>query len=727
MAAARATWPAAARHRLHRRRQLLPERLQQQSTTATARSCAATTSPRRAKSATTATPSRRRLRSDLPWREKLDVICGYAGTTATPTVKHGTRAGRPSGIAYDAGNPVLYVADKDCTIRKLSGTLVTPDPVTLTGNAYDASSDGTLAHARYNFAYNADYSINADLAFLGGALYVGQATTLRKVDLAGNLVKDVVSGVNVTGVATDGTLVYFVDSTVATGGFKSFNPANGNVATLANYATLYAGNSSCGHPYCAPGGTSCLVPCGNYVASVNTSNGAVSAFAGKYDSGTSKYVDACTAVNSSTPLAGNALTFSNAIAITAADATHIYILDLACGSVIAYNGSTGYLYSGAGKYTGSGYVEGVPAGSAVYDNPHALQYIDGSALLILDSGNGVLRNIESSVNTVSGAAEHPEALSSQGSSNFGTFWTDVASDGSSLYSINLDGRIAKISTATGGVTTVAPAWVEMSAVLHDVIYAGGSLYAHTNDGIIESVNVNGTGAAIYAGTTGSVTSPPTDGPRLSAIVNPGGMTSDGTNIYFTDTYKLVRSIDAGGMVHTLAGDINSADNADGTGSAAHFFAATALTTDGKYLYIADGATYGPQVPPTPTAVRRLNLATKVVDTIAGSVSVSGHVDAVGTAARFGNINGLASDGISLFIADANPAYPSSAHDGPTIRQLVLATGNVGTMIGANGQESFVPGVGTVARVHGPTSLVFDAASHSLYFQDIAESVFARIK
>ena len=101
----------------------------------------------------------------------------------------------------------------------------------------------------------------------------------------------------------------------------------------------------------------------------------------------------------------------------------------------------------------------------------------------------------------------------------------------------------------------------------------------------------------------------TDGVGASARFRfPFGITTDGTSLFVTDrSNHRIRKIDiTSAAVSTLAG--SSAGYVNGNGSAARFRSPRGITTDGTYLYVADGANH---------AVRRIDIATAVVDTVAG--------------------------------------------------------------------------------------------------------------
>ena len=81
-----------------------------------------------------------------------------------------------------------------------------------------------------------------------------------------------------------------------------------------------------------------------------------------------------------------------------------------------------------------------------------------------------------------------------------------------------------------------------------------------------------------------------DGTGSEAMFHhPNGITSDGTNLYVTDTDNhTVRKVEtATGTVTTLAGLAGNSGSNDGTGSAARFYYPRGITTDGTNLYVAD--------------------------------------------------------------------------------------------------------------------------------------------
>jgi hypothetical protein len=95
--------------------------------------------------------------------------------------------------------------------------------------------------------------------------------------------------------------------------------------------------------------------------------------------------------------------------------------------------------------------------------------------------------------------------------------------------------------------------------------------------------------------------------------------------------------------------------------------------------------------------------------VAGTLGVIGSSDGVGAAAQFSNPNGVAVDNLgNAYIADSNNA---------AIRKIVLATGEVSTLVGGTRTNIAVDGVGAAARLTGPRSLAINAAGTTLYTAD----------
>jgi hypothetical protein len=149
--------------------------------------------------------------------------------------------------------------------------------------------------------------------------------------------------------------------------------------------------------------------------------------------------------------------------------------------------------------------------------------------------------------------------------------------------------------------------------------------------------------------------------RFSA---PAGIWGDGTYVYIADSVNsVIRRVKIStGLVDTIAGTAGQLGSRDGVGAEARFVLPMGIWGEGDTLYVTDAGTF---------TVRRVNLSTGAVTTIAGTPNDPGTTD--GTFARFVGPTGIWGDGTSLYVADSFSASTRS------IRQITLATGNVSTI------------------------------------------------
>ncbi len=147
--------------------------------------------------------------------------------------------------------------------------------------------------------------------------------------------------------------------------------------------------------------------------------------------------------------------------------------------------------------------------------------------------------------------------------------------------------------------------------------------------------------------------------------SPSGITTDGTNLYVTDTgSNTVRKIVIStGESSIFAGSTSgSAGSTNGTGTEALFNGPTGITTDGTNLYVADKGN---------NAIRKIVISTGAVTLFAGSsTGASGSTDGTGTAALFNGPSGITTDGTSLYVSDAG---------NNSIRKIVISTAAVTTL------------------------------------------------
>lgn len=113
------------------------------------------------------------------------------------------------------------------------------------------------------------------------------------------------------------------------------------------------------------------------------------------------------------------------------------------------------------------------------------------------------------------------------------------------------------------------------------------------------------------------------------------------------------------------------------------------------------------------AIRKIVLATGVVTTLAGSGGERGRVDGVGTVARFSTPDGLATDGMHLYVADSGNGF---------IRKVDIRTGDVTTLPGSNRRPA--GGTGGGPRFINPLGIAL--CGEHLCISDSRSSVIRRV-
>jgi hypothetical protein len=203
-------------------------------------------------------------------------------------------------------------------------------------------------------------------------------------------------------------------------------------------------------------------------------------------------------------------------------------------------------------------------------------------------------------------------------------------------------------------------------------------------GLAESLGViGGTGSADGTGSA-------------ARFGNPAAVATDSSeNVYVADYYDhTIRKITPAGAVTTLAGLAGSSGSADGTGSAARFNHPWGVATDsGGNVYVADSYNH---------TIRKITPA-GAVTTLAGLAGSSGSADGTGSAARFNDPLGVATDSSgNVYIAD---------YLNETIRKIT-PVGAVTTLAGPAGSSgSAADGTGSAVHFSRPIGVAVNSSGN----------------
>jgi hypothetical protein len=167
------------------------------------------------------------------------------------------------------------------------------------------------------------------------------------------------------------------------------------------------------------------------------------------------------------------------------------------------------------------------------------------------------------------------------------------------------------------------------------------------------------------------------------------------HLYIAEQAAVLELSLASGNVTVFAGTKGIYEHADGNGTKARFADITGIAVSDGYLYVAGG-----------TTIRRVDLSTRDVVTLAGSALESRAVDGVGSEARLTSTAGIAlGAGDALYFTDA-----------ASVRQLDLATLEVTTLAGSADERAHEDGTGAKARFYSPSGITSDCHGN-LYVAD----------
>lgn len=574
----------------------------------------------------------------------VTTLAGSAGSIGyTDGTGESARFYKPIGITTDGS--YLYVTEYgNSTIRKIETT--TGVVTTLAGSPYNAcSSDFPLGSP-------ASFCGPTGIAMVGKNLYVSDTggSIIRKVDkvtgvittFAGKMANSgFVDGSNLEsrfsfprGITTDGKDIFVADTGNCS--IRKIEIATGNVTTLAGSAGL-------------SGTTDGVGTSARFYYPHGISTDGTNLFVA--DTGSSTIRKIVIATGEVTTLTESV--FNNPEGITA-DNNKLYVADTGSSTIRTVDINSGLVTIFAGSVMSQGVADGTGT-KARFDSPFGIT-TDGTNLFIADTANHSIRKVEIAtgvVTTLAGEPSFPGATDGTGlyySSFNGP--TGITTDGTNLYVSDTNNHtIRKIVVATSVVTTLA----------------GSAGNSGSTDGTGESARFNSPGGITTDGvnlyvldinnptirkvviSTGAVTTlaGSGNGGSVEGFYSPSGITTDGINLYVTD-YSVIRKVEIStGKVTTLAGQVATLGNgmtgsADGMGAEARFNNPQGVTMDGTNLFVSDTGN---------NTVRKIEIASGAVTTIAGIVGVSDSSDGKGTSAKFWNPSGITTDGDSLFVVD----------------------------------------------------------------------------
>jgi Cu/Ag efflux protein CusF len=426
---------------------------------------------------------------------------------------------------------------------------------------------------------------------------------------------------------------------------------------------------------------------------------------------------------------GSAARFDHLAALVADRAGHLYVADEYNCTIRRVDLGTAGVTTLAGTADAVDWVDGTGA-AARFNRPRGLALDGAGSLFVVDAFNHVVRRIQTAsgqVTTLAGIPTYSGNRDGRGSEALFLNPWGISSDGAgALYLADWgNSLIRKIDVATGQVTRAAGS---MGTFGHrdgrgaSVLFRGinfshgdgqGNVYLteESNDTVRRVVIATGEVTTI-AGAPGQPGSADGRGPN-ARFDNPSGMTDDGAgNLYVADSANATirRVVLATGDVTTIAGSPGMAGIVDGVGPAARFYGPQGLAHDGAgNLYVADMSNQ---------TVRRIDLATMTVTTVAGLARTSGYADGVGAAARFYNPRSLLADRAgSLYLIDGAQDW--------YLRKIVIATGEVTTfMDGSRARAGDDPGV-TLQLISDDPDIVGDGQGN-IYLSDSASAVVRKI-
>ena len=184
--------------------------------------------------------------------------------------------------------------------------------------------------------------------------------------------------------------------------------------------------------------------------------------------------------------------------------------------------------------------------------------------------------------------------------------------------------------------------------------------------------------------------PPTEGTHVATAPAPAGLD-------FSHSEMTV-----------LAGGMGQKGATDGTGTEARFYSPKGMATDGSSLFVCDPGNH---------SIRKVDLGSGEVSTLAGELGSKGFQDGSGEEARFAFPSNLARIGGLLYVTD------SGNH---AIRTVDIQTGETRTLAGRSGRAGKVDGDFSAASFYWPDGIavwrqglvLVDGNNHCIRYLDL---------
>jgi len=241
-------------------------------------------------------------------------------------------------------------------------------------------------------------------------------------------------------------------------------------------------------------------------------------------------------------------------------------------------------------------------------------------------------------------------------------------------------------------------------------HLNGSLYvSDTNNFLIRRVVTASNAVTTLAGSgAGAVGTAADNGPCLTAkLGSPMGVATDGTNLYVAeyDRGRIRKLADISGTCQaTIFAGTGTNGFADGPATTAQFNGPRQIVTNQDYIFVADLGNH---------RIRRIALATGVVDTLAGNGTPA---DSPGTG------TGASIQGPDAVTLIGNVLYASTASH--RIMAIDITTG-VTTIVAGDGTASHADALGTAARFNGIISMTTDGSD--IYAVEFYSHIIRRIE